>query len=195
MSHTRKHTYLWLAAALLFSLLTFIVIGRGLSGKIIVKDSDGIPEAAEIVLESLSAGDWTTLSQKVSGEPVLMPLTGSEGSAEEMIYQAYQNSLRWSCREGFTLQDSCVIQHITVTCLDIPGTAKAMAAILAETTADSADPEEREAILYAAAEQVLANDPPVAQYELALTFLREEKQWRVVPNNSFQALLSGFTTH
>lgn len=195
MSHTRKHTYLWLAAALLFSLLTFIVIGRGLSGKIIVKDSDGIPEAAETVLESLSAGDWTTLSQKVSGEPVLTPLIGPEGSAEEMIYQAYQNSLRWSCREGFTLQDSCVIQHITVTCLDIPGTTNAMAAVLAETTADSADPEEREAILYAAAEQVLAEDPPVAQYELALTFLREEKQWRVVPNNSFQALLSGFTTH
>ena len=195
MSHTRKHTCLWLAAALLFSLLTFIVIGKGLSGKIIVKDSDGIPEAAEIVLESLSAGDWTTLSQKVSGEPVLTPLIGSEGSAEEMIYQAYQNSLRWSCREGFTLQDSCVIQHITVTCLDIPGTANAMAAVLAETTADSADPEEQAAILYAAAEQVLAEDPPVAQYELALTFLREEKLWRVVPNNSFQALLSGFTTH
>lgn len=137
----------------------------------------------------IQAGDWASLQQLVSGNPDLAPETGEEGSAENLIWNAYRQSLCWVCEEGYDIQDGRVTQQITVTCLDISGVTRAMVPLLPE----SADSAQREDALAAAAQQVLNTQAPIQQREITLSFRRENGRWQAVPDSALLALLSGFT--
>jgi len=187
MTQTTKHTRLWLAAGLLLSLAVLLTVWSGLSGKVLISDPEGIPEAADAVMACIHDGDWETLETMVSGNPGLMPASGDAGSVENLIWEAYLQSLQWTCAEGFSIQGACVTQSVRVTCLDIPGVVRDIRELLAE-------PAINDQILYAV-RQALETEPPVREHTLILTFLREKGQWQLVPDQALQALLSGFTTH
>lgn len=192
MTTATKQTILWFASAALCSLLVLLVVFSGLSGGVLVSDPEGIPEAADAVLNCICTGNWDALGDSVAGNPTLNPSTGEAHSAGKPIWEAYQNSLQWSIDKPFEIAGNHVIQPVTVTCLDIPGVAQAIATVLEHSGASASDPSERQRTLYAAAEQVLETDAPLTQYEITLTFLREKRQWLVLPDAAFQNLLSGF---
>lgn len=191
MTATKKNTLLWSAAGFLLSLLVVLTVLGGLAGTVLVTDPEGIPEAADALLTTIRAGDWASLEALVSGDPALEPVPGDPDSAESRIWNAYRQSLQWSCEEGFDLQGSGVIQRVTVTCLDISAVTGKMAQILSRSPAS--DPQEQPQALLAAAEQVLSEELPTIQEEITLAFSRENGQWKAVPDNALLALLSGFT--
>lgn len=193
MMQQKKCTLLWLGAGFLFCLLVFLVVFTGLSGKTIIADPAGVPEAADTVMNCIRSGSWETLSPMVSGCPSLAPGTGEADSAGQAIWEAYQDSLQWTCQKDLELQNGHVTLTVTVTCLDIPGVTSAMASMLADSQVSADEPENAAQILRSAAEQVLKDVTPVAEHEITLTFLRENGRWMVVPNRAFQSLLSGFT--
>lgn len=189
MRQTKIHTLLWLTAGLFCSLLVILTVLTGLSGKVLISDPEGIRESADAVMNAIQSGDWNALEDMVLGNPVLIPATGEEGSAERIIYYAYQESLRWTCKEEFQIQGSYVTQRISLTCLDI----RCLTSAVAETLAESALSEDRTQLLRSATEQVLITYVPIAEQEITLVFLREQGQWKLVPNTALQTLLSGFT--
>ena len=193
MRQTKKHALLWLAAGILFSLLVFAVVVTGLSGKVFVTDPEGIPEAADLVMECIRSDDRERLADAVDGHPVLTSAAANADSAEAVIWEAYRKSLQWSHPEDFRIRNDHVTLRIAVTCLDIRAVTDAMMGPLKTAGADAADPELRAQLLRAAAQQVLDTRMPVTEQEITLTFLRKEGRWLVVPDRAFQALLSGFT--
>lgn len=190
MIDTKKHTLIWFVLGCIFSLLVLGTVAGGLSGRVLVSDPEVIPEAADSVMRCIHTGDWNSLGQRISGSPSFLPETGKEASAEKIIWQAYQESLRWNCREEFSVQGACVSQPVSVTCLDITGVTDAMSEIVND--ADTRNPENKEKLLRDAAEQVLNRDVPIMEREIQLTFQRKNGQWLLIPDSSFQALLSGF---
>ena len=192
MIQTKKRTFLWLTGGLVFSLLVLLVVSTGLSGNVLITDPEGIPETTDAVMNCIRSGDWMTLEGLVTGNPALAPVTGEEGTAENLIWNAYQQSLQWVYEEEFDIQDSYVIQTVTVTCLDISGVTGIIARILQEPAFIAANSE---SALLAATEEVLHADVPTIQKEITLTLARENGRWLVVPNSALLALLSGFTAH
>ena len=189
MTQERKHTLIWFSAGLFCSLLVLTLVVTGLSGKVLVTDPDGIPEAVDVLMTAVCTGDRNALQEAVSGRTALNPVMGDEHTAERLLWEAYQNSLRWQCHEDFEILGGHVTQTVTVTCLDIPGAAKAIAGILEDTGTEGTE------ALHAAAQQVLQADAPMTQQELTLTFLREKGRWRVLPDAALLSLLSGFILH
>lgn len=189
MIQHNKTALLWLSVGLLFSLLVLLVIYEGLAGKVWVTNPEEIPDTANAVMNSVQTGDWYTLEDIVWGNARLSPEIGETGSAEEIIYTAYRKSLLWTCDESFDIRNEYVTQKITVTCLDIPAVTEAITGILSESVLNT----EEYPVLLSAAEEVLKSDPPMKQHEISLTFLCENGQWLLVPNNALLALLSGFT--
>lgn len=192
MTHPKKQTIRWFVCGLFFSLMVMLIVVSGLYGKTWVADPEGIPETAEAILHNLRSGNWDSLQELVAGNPNISPDCGDDSSVERLIYQAYLESLDWTCQQECYVQDACVIQTITVKCLDIHRLTKAMADYLNVLPEDTILPENQGQLLYFAAEQLLEADMPVKQYSITLTFLREENRWRVIPNHAFLTLLSGF---
>ena len=190
MTQTKKAALLWSVTGALFALMVFLVVFGGLSGNVLVTDPEGIRDASDTILDCVKTGSWATLETMVSGSSTLSPAAGAAESTERLIWEAYQESLQWTCAQTFSLQGSHVTQKITVACLDIPAVAGALAkdpAVLA------AAPEDRSRSLHTAAQELLNAGLPPVQREITLTFLREKGQWLLVPNKALQALLSGFT--
>ena len=192
MAPEKKQTRLWLSAGLMLSLLALLVVFRGLSGTVAVTDPEELPKAADAVLSSIHTGDWATLSQLVSGSPMLSPETGAADSAEAVIWAAYCGGLQWTCADDFTVQGPCVALRVTVNCLDIPGVTAAMAESMKSAAPTGSETQTQ--ILKLAAEQILDSNAPRKEQEITLNFLREKGQWKLVPDRALQALLSGFTT-
>lgn len=195
MKRAKTTTFLWFFLGIFFAMLVFVVICRGLAGNVLVVDPEGIPEAADAVLNGIHTGSWQALEELVSGQPSLTPVTSETDSVETILFDAFRHSLRWTCDDGYGVQGSLVTQAMTVTCLDIPGVTDAMAVILAEDNAFQAAGQEQAHLLQAAAEQVLETQMPMTRAKLVLTFRREQGRWMLVPNNAFKTLLSGFTAH
>lgn len=189
MKRRTKRTILWTLAGLLFSLSLFLVVFSGLTGQIRITDTDGIPVAADSVMHAVHTGDWRTLELMVAEEYTLEPLTGEEGSAERIIWEAYQQSLQWNCAEGFDIEGAKMIQKVSVTCLDIPALTNRMIEILPEIADDVAE----EDLLASAAETALFEGLPLLQRDITMTFVRMDGRWKLIPNNALLALLSGFT--
>ncbi len=189
MKQGKISTYLWFCLGLLFALLVLLMVCSGLTGHVLMTDPAGIPEAADAVLNCIHAGNWPELESLVSGQPAVSPVTGEEGSAEKILYDAFRESLQWTREEPYHMEGSFVTQAVTVTCLDIPGITDAMADILAETTAAQDTPQ----LLCDAANQILQTQIPTKQHQITLTFEREQGRWLLVPNQTFRTLLSAFT--
>ncbi len=192
MLQTKKSALPWLTLGLLLSLVVLLVVSTGLTGQVTVTDSDGIPAAADAVMNSIRSGDWQALDEMIAGSPGIAPETGEENSVEQMIWKAYQNSLQWTCADTFHPDGRYVTLDISVTCLDIHGVTDAIAEILEESAAGE---NQRQLLLHSAAEQVLKSDPPVKTSQITLSFLREQRQWKLIPDRALQTLLSGFTVH
>lgn len=195
MKRAKITTFLWFSLGIFFALLVLLVVRSGLAGNVLVVDPEGIPEAADAVLNCIHTGNWQELEELVSGKPSLTPFTGEADSAEAILYDAFRESLQWTCEEAYRIQGSLVTQAMTVTCLDIRGVTDAMAVILAESNAFEATGQEQARLLQAAAKQVLETQTPITQSSITLTFRREQERWMLVPNNAFKTLLSGFTAH
>lgn len=193
MTQAKKHTLLWLAAGLLCSLLALLVVWTGLSGKVWITDPEGIPEAADAVMNSIRTGDWAGLTDMVLGSPALTPPAADADSAESRIWEAYRKSLQWTCAESFGVQDSSITQKVSVTCLDIPGVTDAISKILSDSGSDGFDTASQTELLRRAATQVLESQVPMLRREITLTFQREQGRWMLVPNHALLTLLSGFT--
>lgn len=189
MKKRTKKTILWTLAGLLFSLSVFLVVISGLSGQIRIADAAGIPIAADSVMNAVHTGDWNTLELLVAEAYTLEPVTGEESSAERMIWDAYQQSLQWNCAEEYETDGAHVKQKVFVTCLDISALTGRMIEILPEIAELVAE----EDLLAAAAETALSQDLPVLQKEITMTFVRVNGRWKLIPNNTLLALLSGFT--
>ena len=192
MTRRKTNTILWTFSGLLLSLAVLLVVLSGLSGQILVTDADGIPDAAESVMAAIHSGNWEDLEALVADANELAPETGDENSAHHLIWDAYRNSLRWSCEDGYGIGGSHVTQKVTVTCLDIPALTDAMARILPELS-DNAINMTAEQALSAATEAVLRQELPLTEEKITLSFVRKNGQWLLIPDNTLLALLSGFT--
>lgn len=191
MTNAKKQTLLWLFAGLVFSLLTLLVIWTGLSGKVWITDPEGIPEAADAVMDSIQTGDWAGLEEMVLGNPELAPNVGVQCSAERMIWDAYRNSLRWSCEEPYRIQGSLISQTVSVTCLDIPGVTDAISKTLSSPDSTGIEAATQTELLRTVAAHVLESELPMFRREITLTFQRNQGHWMLVPNNALLMLLSG----
>jgi hypothetical protein len=169
-----------------------MVLWSGLSGKVYVSDPEKIPDTVDAVMNCIQSGDWTDLENLVVGEAALVPNTGQEGSAEQLIYFAYQESLHWHCKDSLQIHGPYVSQTISVSCLDIHRLTSAVSALLSETdTAYSLSNSENQLRLIT--EQILIEYIPIAEHDLTLVFLKENGNWYLVPDAALQTLLSGFT--
>jgi len=179
---------LWTVTGLLLSLAVLLVVLTGLSGQIWITDAEGIPAAADAVMSAIRSSDWKTLETLVADAQALDPQTGEENSAELLIWDAYRQSLQWTCSDGYELHGAHVTQQVTVTCLDIPALTGRIAEILPEISNTA-----REQALVTAAEEALAGEIPVNRRDIIMTFVRTDGQWKLLPNSALVALLSGFT--
>lgn len=192
MIQKKKSALPWLILGMLLSLAVLLVVYTGLSGQVFIKDSEEIPAAAYAVMNSIRSGDWQALDEMIAGSSGIAPETGEENSVEQMIWKAYQNSLQWTCADNCHPDGRYVTLDISVTCLDIHGVTDAIAEILEESAVGE---NQRQLLLHNAAEQVLKSDPPVKTSQITLSFLREQRQWKLIPDRALQTLLSGFTVH
>lgn len=174
---------------LVLSLLVFLVVFTGLKGNVTVTDPEGIYRSAEKLLQSVQSGDWEMLNNITEDHPGVQPHTGAEGTAERLIWNAYQESLQWSFADGFEIDGPQITLDVSVTCLDISGFTRNLTGILAEST----DEDQREAALSSAVLDSLEGELPTVQRTIQLRFVRREGQWQIVPNQALLALLSGFT--
>lgn len=189
MKRRKKRTILWTLAGLLFSLAVLLVVFTGFTGQIRITDHAGIPMAADSVLMAVQTGDWATLEFLIADDYDLGPMTGEEGSPEQLIWEAYQQSLQWTCQKGFDVQGAQVIQKVSLTCLDIPALTRHMTMILPEVSKDVSE----EQVLTVALNAALAEDLPTLQRDITMTFVRKDGQWKMISDNTLLALLSGFT--
>ena len=189
MKRNRIPALFWSAAGLLLSLSVILVVISGLTGQISVADIDGIPAAADRVMTCIQEGSWDELTELVADRENLKPQTGEEGSTEQLIWSAYQQSLQWRCMNDAKSQGAHVTQTVLITCLDIKAFTAGMADLLAEDVSVSGS----DSALKNAAEEILNTGIPLMQKELTLTFVRDEGIWKLLPNHSLLALLSGFT--
>ena len=192
MTKANKQTLLWFSAGLVFSFLTLLVIGTGLSGKVWITGPEEIPDAVDAVMTSIQTGDWAVLEDMVLGSPSLTPRVGSPDSAEKMIWDAYRNSLQWSCEEPFRIHSSLITQKVSVTCMDIPGITDAISTMLSSADSTGFDAATQTEFLHTVAAHVLESELPMIRREITLTFQRNQGHWMLVPNNALLMLLSGF---
>ena len=195
MTKANKQTLLWFSAGLVFSFLTLLVIGTGLSGKVWITGPEEIPDAVDAVMTSIQTGDWVRLEEMVSGNPELTPKVGAADSAEKMIWDAYRNSLQWSCEEPFRIHSSLITQKVSVTCMDIPGITDAISTMLSSADSTGFDAATQTEFLHTVAAHVLESELPMICREITLTFQRNQGHWMLVPNNALLKLLSGFIVH
>lgn len=192
MTKANKQTLLWFSAGLVFSFLTLLVIGTGLSGKVWITGPEEIPDAVDAVMTSIQTGDWVRLEEMISGNPELTPKVGAADSAEKMIWDAYRNSLQWSCEEPFRIHSSLITQKVSVTCMDIPGITDAISTMLSSADSTGFDAATQTEFLHTVAAHVLESELPMIRREITLTFQRNQGHWMLVPNNALLMLLSGF---
>ena len=189
MKRKTKKAIGWMIPGLVLSLLVFLVVFTGLKGNVTVTDPEGIYRSAEKLLQSIQSGDWEMLNNITEDHPGIQPQTGAEGTAERLIWNAYQESLQWSFADGFEIDGPQITLDATVSCLDISGFTRNLSGILAEST----DEDQREAALSSAVLDSLEGELPTVQRTIQLRFVRREGQWQIVPNQALLALLSGFT--
>ena len=189
MKRRKKRTILWTLTGLLFSLAVLLVVFTGLTGQIRIADQPGLPMAADSVLMAIQTGDWATLELLLANDYDLEPITGEEGSPEHLIWEAYQQSLQWHCQQGFDVQGAQVIQNVSLTCLDIPALTRHMTMILPEVSEEVSAQE----VLIAELNAALSEDLPTLKKDITMTFVRMNGQWKLIPDNTLLALLSGFT--
>lgn len=192
MTKANKQTLLWFSAGLVFSFLTLLVIGTGLSGKVWITGPEEIPDAVDAVMTSIQTGDWVRLEEMVSGNPELTPKVGAEDSAEKMIWDAYRDSLQWSCEEPFRIHGSLITQKVSITCMDIPSITDAISTMLSSADSTGFDAATQTEFLHTVAAHVLESELPMIRREITLTFQRNQGHWMLVPNNALLMLLSGF---
>ena len=192
MTKANKQTLLWFSAGLVFSFLTLLVIGTGLSGKVWITGPEEIPDAVDAVMTSIQTGDWVRLEEMISGNPELTPKVGAADSAEKMIWDAYRNSLQWSCEEPFRIHSSLITQKVSVTCMDIPGITDAISKTLSSPDSTGIEAATQTELLHTVAAHVLESELPMIRREITLTFQRGMGRWMLVPNNALLMLLSGF---
>ena len=193
MTKANKQTLLWLLAGLVFCLLTLLVIWTGFSGKVWITGPEEIPDAVDAVMTSIQTGDWVRLEEMISGNPELTPKVGAADSAEKMIWDAYRNSLQWSCEEPFRIHSSLITQKVSVTCMDIPGITDAISTMLSSPDSTGFYAATQTEFLHTVAAHVLESEHPMLHREMILTFQRSQGRWVLVPNHSLQILMSGFT--
>ena len=192
MTKANKQTLLWFSAGLVFSFLTILVIWTGFSGKVWITDPEGIPETADAIMDSIQAGDWAALEEMVLGSPSLTPRVGAPDSAEKMIWDAYRNSLQWSCEDPFRIQGSLITQKVSITCLDIPSVTDTISKTLSSPDSTGIEAATQTELLRTVAAHVLESELPMIRREITLTFQRGMGRWMLVPNNALLILLSGF---
>lgn len=195
MTKANKQTLLWFSAGLVFSFLTLLVIGTGLSGKVWITGPEEIPDAVDAVMTSIQTGDWVRLEEMVSGNPELTPKVGAADSAEKMIWDAYRDSLQWSCEEPFRIHGSLITQKVSITCMDIPSITDAISTMLSSADSTGFDAATQTEFLHTVAAHVLESELPMICREITLTFQRNQGHWMLVPNNALLKLLSGFIVH
>ena len=195
MTKANKQTLLWFSAGLVFSFLTLLVIWTGLSGKVWITGPEEIPDAGDAIMDSIQAGDWAALEEMVLGSPSLTPRVGAPDSAEKMIWDAYRDSLQWSCEEPFRIHGSLITQKVSITCMDIPSITDAISTMLSSADSTGFDAATQTEFLHTVAAHVLESELPMICREITLTFQRNQGHWMLVPNNALLKLLSGFIVH
>ena len=195
MTKANKQTLLWFSAGLVFSFLTILVVWTGLSGKVWITGPEEIPDAVDAVMTSIQTGDWVRLEEMVSGNPELTPKVGAADSAEKMIWDAYRDSLQWSCEEPFRIHGSLITQKVSITCMDIPSITDAISTMLSSADSTGFDAATQTEFLHTVAAHVLESELPMIRREITLTFQRNQGHWMLVPNNALLKLLSGFIVH
>ena len=193
MNRTKNLTCLWFSGGIICSILVFLTLWSGLSGNIFVSDPECIPDSVDTVMRCIQSGNWEDLEEIVLGTSSLVPNTGEEGSPEQILYHAYQESLQWRCQGEFQIQDGYITQNITVSCLDIPKLGSAAAAFLAESSIFLDNSEDLSQQLRSFTEKIVAEYAPITEHTLTLVFLMENGNWQLVPNAALQSLISGFT--
>ena len=80
MKQTNRLTFLWFSGGIICTILLFVVLCSGFSGRIYISDPEKIQDTVDAVMNCIQSGDWTDLENLVVGKPALVPYTGQEAS-------------------------------------------------------------------------------------------------------------------
>lgn len=209
MKEKTKKPLCWTAAGILLALLTVVFIVYGLSGApVVAVSSAAAQEEAAQVMDTLIRGDRAALSGMLYGNPRLDPLPEDASSAERLIWERYLDSFNYHFEDAVTATDNGISIEMTLRCLDIP----ALMEVLKTTTPtllnqkaqalgdesliyDSEQnyrPEFLDAVLQEAVKTSLDAQPETREHRIILEFRRWNGQWKLVPSEEVQDLLTGF---
>lgn len=211
MKKTKQPAVLWGIGGILLSLLTLMVTICGVnSTPVLLLDDRVVIEAAAEALECARTGDYEALGQMLYGSPDLGKFSEDTENAESLILHAYLDSIRYEfAPECYPSGDQLALDA-AINCLDIPALSDSLQAIVPDLMNEIADRKESEAeiydaehnylpefiaeVLFAATEQVLAEQPHTTQREITLNLARGDGRWQVVPTQPLLQLLSGFVS-
>lgn len=189
MKKYNRTTILWCIVSVVILLCIAAAVLCGLTGRsAILVDESVLTEPARQVLECARSGDFEALGKMLYGAPRLGTPCGEGSGAEDLLWNAYLQSICYSFPGTYTQSEEVLELDVQITCLDLAAVLNRMDALELICT------DSREAVLYDAAARILAEDPPSMGRDVKLQLLRAEGNWQVVPTVPLQLLLSGFVT-
>lgn len=189
MKTTNRATILWCIASVVILLCIAAAVLCGLTGRsATLVDGSILTEPARQVLECARSGDFEALGRMLYGAPRLDSPRGEGSGAEDLLWDAYLQSVCYHFPGTYTQSDEVLELDVQITCLDLAAVLDRMDSLELIRT------DSREAVLYHAAAGILAEDPPSMRQDLKLQLVRAAEGWQVVPTVPLQRLLSGFVT-
>lgn len=187
MEKHKFNSLLWCIVSLAAVFCIAAAIVDGFTGKTIcLADPAVLTEPAEEALECAKTGDFTKLRRMLSGSPQLGKPFGEEGTAEDLLWKAYLESIQYRFPGTYTPSGEFLELDVQIDCLDL-------SAVTAKMGRPVLNPgQSREDALREAAAQVLSDTPPTMTRQLRLQLVRSESGWQVVLNQPLRQLLSGF---
>lgn len=193
MKNLKKPVILWGLAGLILSLCTLVITLVGLLSEPVVRvDTEAVVSAAEQTLDCARTGDFEALQKLLAGAPDLGPAPENTGDTKSILWQAYLESLEYQFSDQCHAEGDIITLDMQLTCLDIPAVIaklqETVPTILVENTTEG-----HEAVLLSATEDILSQ-PPMTERTVTLQLRNADGGWKVLANETFVQLLTGFVS-
>lgn len=170
-----------------------------------------VPEAAldraEAMMEAVCAGDYAGASGYLYGTPDLGVDREPADETGALLWEAFQDSLRYSFTGECFATDSGLVRDVTVEFLDVSSVTEGLKdraqTLLARRVAEAEDVDQiydengeyREdfvmEVLNDAVHQALEEDGTYASRQISLNMIWEDGQWWILPDTALLEAISG----
>jgi len=194
-----------LAVLLLAGTVALSVTALDAPARLIMVSGDA-RDLTEQFMEALSRNDYAAAQTMLQGSPDLEADREPETALGSLLWDAYRESISYEFSGGCYVLDSAIVRDVTVTALDIPAlmaVLKERSPELLQQAVEQGDPEEiydgnddfREAfvmqVLFDGTADLLEETVPTASRTITLKLSCREGEWRILPEQSLLAVLSG----